>query len=651
MFVLIASGGEQPEQIRWQANMDRADARAGEVVNVRVRAEVQPGWHIYSSTTPPGGPMPTTFKVEAGGIAEPGGPVFQPKPESEYDETFQVQTEQYKGTVEFLVPLRISATASPGMETIRGTVAYQVCDPERCIPGKFEWELVMQVAAGATRAEYAEADGGGLGKGAAVKSMAVIAPAAVAVENVQGDRRDVEQAAREGLSALFLLALNMGLLSLLTPCVFPMIPITISYFTKSEEQGRAKGVANAAVYAASIIATFTILGLAVTLIVGPTGISAFAANPWVNILLAAIFVGLALNLFGFYEIFVPGSILTPLSRLSEKGGFLGTVMMGITFTLTSFTCTVPFVGAVLVTAAQGELLDPIVGMLGYSIAFAVPFFLLALFPQILSALPKAGGWMVSVKVVMGFLELAAALKFVSNVDLVWGYQKITRELFLAIWIAIAFVTAFYLLGKIRLPHERPLESVGVPRVLLSTTFLAIAFYLFTGLVGFPLGELDAFLPPVSNAAVASGLGRGRSSELSWQTDYESALAVARDRGQPLFIDFTGFACTNCRWMEKNVFPNAEVRGELERLARVQLFTDGAGDEYDRNRQFQQERFGSVALPLYVVVDAVTGEELGRLEGLTRDAAAFARFLRSSRERAGGAVANSRAPGSDFGGVE
>jgi thiol:disulfide interchange protein DsbD len=268
-------------------------------------------------------------------------------------------------------------------------------------------------------------------------------------------------------------------------------------------------------------------------------------------------------------------------------------------------------------------------MLGYSTAFALPFFLLALFPQVMAAMPRAGGWMISVKVVMGFLELAAAVKFISNVDLVWGYQKITRELFLSIWIAIAFVTAFYLLGKIRLPHERPLEVIGVSRMLVSTMFLAIAFYLFTGLLGTPLGELDAFLPPISAAQQRSGaIARGAPPELEWEKDYDAALVRARTEQRPIFIDFTGYACTNCRWMETNVFPVPEVRGELEKFVLVQLYTDGQGPVYDRNREFQESRFKTIALPLYVMIDPSTERETGRFEGLTRNPGEFVEFLKA-----------------------
>jgi len=626
----------------WTASVDRADARPGEIVNVRLRAEMQPTWHLYSMTTPPRGPKKLRLSFVPSDRASVEGKAFQPRPETKFDAVFGIDTEIYEGIAEFVIPVRIAANAAAGKLELTGKAEFMVCDPKTCVPGNTPWQTTVDVASGAARPEFsAVVPPTGLMAGAEVETKAATAATSQpAVANpssgpsapvVLGGEQDVKRARDNGLASFLALAITVGFASLLTPCVFPMIPITVSYFTKTSAETKGKGIAQAGVYALAIIATFTLLGVVVAVAFGATGIARFAANPWVNILLAAIFIGLALNLFGFFEILVPQSVLTRLTVMSDRGGFIGTILMGFTFTLTSFTCTMPFVGTLLVTTSQGDWLWPLVGMLGYSTAFALPFFLLALFPQAVSAMPRAGGWMISVKVVMGFLELAAALKFISNVDLVWGYQKITRELFLSIWIAIAFVTAFYLLGKIRLPHERPVETIGVGRMLLSTTFLAIAFFLFTGLLGTPLGELDAFLPPISaNAQGSASATRGGSRELAWEADYDKALVRAREEGKPIFIDFTGFACTNCRWMEKNVFPVPEVRSELEKFVRVQLYTDGQGEEYDRNRIFQETRFNTVALPLYVLIDPASEREAARFEGLTRDPAEFAQFLKAGQ---------------------
>lgn len=633
--------GAPPPQTTWTTSADRTDVRRGEVVALRIRLALQENWYVYSMTTPEGGGQPTRISLAPSDAFEPAGSALQPKPESKFDENFQVPTEQFHREVVFTVPVRIRDSAVNGSLRIAGEVAFQVCDPKQCIPGKVPIEVTLNVVDGPAAVEFASVKTDGLVAGTAIgvwKPKEPVAsaaspesgPAALPAGSTTGDAASVERAKGEGLFAYLWLAITAGFLSLLTPCVFPMVPITVSYFTKHEGQSRGRGIADATVYSLSIIVTFTVLGLLTSALFGATGLNSVASNPWVNIALAAIFVGLALNLFGFYEIVIPSSVLTPLSKMSGSGGFAGTLLMGVTFTLTSFTCTVPLVGALLVSTAQGDWMWPLVGMLGYSAAFALPFFFLALFPGLLSTLPKAGGWMVSIKVVMGFLELAAAVKFVSNVDLVWGSKMLTRELFLSIWIAIAFVTAFYLLGKVRLPHEKQLDVVGVPRMLFSTGFLAVAFYLLTGLMGSSLGELEAFLPPISSGGTTAS-ARGASRELDWKKDYGQALAAARSEGRPLFIDFTGYACTNCRWMEKNIFTVAEVREELERFERVQLYTDGQGTEYDRNREMQEQKFNSIALPLYVVIDSTTETEIARVEGLTRDPVEFVRFLKSSRE--------------------
>ena len=633
--------GAPPPQTTWSSSVDRTDVRRDEVVALRLKVTIQDSWYIYSMTTPEGGPQPLKISLVPSESFEPAAPAYQPKPDLKFDENFQVQTEQFHREAVFTVPVRIRAAATNGELKIAGEVAFQACDPKQCIPGKFPFEVTVNVVDGPAAAEHAGLKFEGLLPGTAIgvlKPKEVVAgPATSGTESsalpagsTTGDAASVEKAKNEGLLAFLWLAITAGFLSLLTPCVFPMVPITVSYFTKHEGQSRGRGIADATVYSISIIVTFTVLGLLTSALFGATGLNSVASNPWVNVALAAIFVGLALNLFGFYEIVIPSSILTPLSKMSGSGGFIGTLLMGVTFTLTSFTCTVPLVGALLVSTSQGDWMWPLVGMLGYSAAFALPFFFLALFPGLLSSLPKAGGWMVSIKVVMGFLELAAAVKFVSNVDLVVGSRMLTRELFLSIWIAIAFVTAFYLLGKVRLPHEKQLDVVGVPRMLFSTGFLAIAFFLLTGLMGSSLGELEAFLPPISSGGSTSS-ARGASKELDWKKDYGQALVSAKAAGRPLFIDFTGYACTNCRWMEKNIFTVSEVREELARFERVQLYTDGQGKEYDRNRELQEQKFNSIALPLYVVIDSTTETEIARVEGLTRDPAEFVRFLKSSLE--------------------
>jgi thiol:disulfide interchange protein DsbD len=431
--------------------------------------------------------------------------------------------------------------------------------------------------------------------------------------------------------------MGFGALSLLTPCVFPMVPITVSYFTSHAAGHRTAAVRDALIYALGIIFTFTALGVALALIFGAAGINKLAASPWVNILITAIFLSFALSLFGAFNLQVPSSILTKLDALSRReegtaggaGHIIALLLMGLTFSLTSFTCTAAFVGTLLVMAAQGSWLYPVVGMLAFSSVFALPFFVLALAPQLLSQLPKAGGWLNSVKVVMGLLEVAAAMKFISNVDLIWGWGIFTREVVLASWVAVALLITIYLLGKFQLTHDTQTERIGAVRLLIALVSLSLGFYLSTGLFGARLGELESFLPPATvNTRSASFAGGSDNGELPWiLNDYQGALARAREENKLVLIDFTGYTCTNCRWMEANMFPKEQVKRELDKYVRVRLYTDGEGEIYEQQQRMQEQMFGTVALPFYAVVDA-NGKAVASFPGLTRNPSEFVAFLNS-----------------------
>jgi thiol:disulfide interchange protein DsbD len=449
-----------------------------------------------------------------------------------------------------------------------------------------------------------------------------------------------------GISASFVgLAASAGALSLLTPCVFPMVPITVSYFTQHAGESRGASLRNALIFGVGIIATFTALGLALAILVGATGINQFAANPWVNLFITAIFLAFAFNLLGAYEIQVPPSLLNRLDAVTRDGassGTVGALLMGLMFTLTSFTCTAPFVGTILVTASQGEWQRPVVGMLAYSAVFALPFFVLAVVPQWMARLPKSGGWLNNVKVVMGFLEIAAAMKFLSNADLIWGWSVFTHDVVLAVWVAVAVIVAIYLLGKFTLPHDSPMEpgrSLGAGRVVGATAFLGIGFWLATGLIGKPLGTLESFLPPVeTTAAVAQNTtSQGAAdaaaqvpAKLMWKlNDLSSSIALAKNDNKRVFIDYTGYTCTNCRWMEANIFTRPEIKAELNKFVLARLYTDGEGEIYEQQQEQQQEQFGTVALPLYAVVDG-DGKTVATFPGLTHDPQEFLAFLQKAQ---------------------
>ncbi|HKT58597.1 MAG TPA: cytochrome c biogenesis protein CcdA [Gemmatimonadales bacterium] len=438
------------------------------------------------------------------------------------------------------------------------------------------------------------------------------------------------------MTASFLwLAVSSGALSLLTPCVFPMIPLTVSYFLghgqpERDEAGRRAWVP-AALFALGIISTFTALGLTLALAVGAAGLTTFAADPWVNLLLAGVFLGFAASLFGLVELRLPWRLVNAVDALARRhsaagrrgvparatGG--GALLMGVAFTLTSFTCTAPFIGTLLVLAAQGSWQRPLVGLVVYSTVFALPFFLLALMPRWLTRLPAAGGWLHSVKVVLGLLELAAALKFLANVDLVWGWGALTRETVVAAWSVIAVAIALYLLGTLRFRDDAAAERPGPVRLVLSATFAGLAIWLLSGLDGRGLGELEALLPPKASRAPAT-------AELGWTVDdLPAALARAQANGRPVFIDFTGYTCTNCRWMEANMFTRPEVERTLRRFELARLFTDGEGERAEQQQALQEQRFGTVALPFYAIMDG-EGRTVATFAGLTRAPEEFVAFL-------------------------
>ncbi len=458
--------------------------------------------------------------------------------------------------------------------------------------------------------------------------------------------------------AFFWLAISAGAFALITPCVFPMIPITASYFAKHGGNSRQVAVKNAVLFGGGIIGTFTLVGLATSVLVGAAGMSRFAASPWVNLAIAAMFIAFAFNFFGFYEIRIPSGVLTRLDRVTRdrtSSGGVGAVLMGATFAVTTFTCTAPFVGTLLVLASQGQWQQPVVGLLLFSTTFAVPFFFLALAPTVLAKLPRSGGWLNSVKIVIGLIEVGAALKFVSNADLVLGWGIFSRQVVLVSWAVLCGVIALYLLGK-HLPvgfaragasaDATPTPTGATPAratilawlphpiaASLAAGFTVFGIWLGLGLDGRPLGEVEPFLPPRFEDTPAGALAmaqRGEEREgLHWyQNDLDGALAAAREGGNRVFIDFTGYTCTNCRWMESNMFTIPEVAEQLERFVLARLFTDGEGEVYENQMDYQRETFGTIALPLYAVLDG-EGNTISTFLGLTRDRKEFLEFLRAA----------------------
>ena len=475
---------------------------------------------------------------------------------------------------------------------------------------------------------------------------------------------DIVGVAQESIWKFILAAAGFGLLALLTPCVFPMVPITVSFFTKRNAGSRKEATKDALLYAGGIIVTFVALGFMLSLAAGPAGINEFAANPFANLIIAAIFVAFALNLFGLFEIGVPSSILSKLNTTAQKSKnrAFSVVLMGFVFSLTSFTCTVPFVGTLMVAFSRGSWFVPLIGMVVFASIFAMPFFILALFPNMMKQLPRSGTWMNNVKVVMGFLEIAAALKFFSNVDLIWQWHFFSRDMVLATWMAIAIILTMYLLGRFQLSHDTPLESIGAIRVLIAVVFLSIGIYLYTGLNGRPMGQLDAFLPPNDTEGqmqmatfIPQSPGGGQSGQGSqvggqqqqqqqmqvqaarWLDSYPAALAEAKKTGKNIFIDFTGYTCTNCRAMEATVFARQDVKQMFGNFILARLYTDNGTPLNDSNRTMEESRFNTIALPYYVIVSP-DDKPLGSFPGFTRDAESFKTFLKEQGGKSGQAVA-------------
>ena len=620
-FVLILASSAvevlaaQQHPITWTLTGATVVAQQGKPFRALLHAQIPSGWHLYSTTQPPGGPIATVITIPDGGFVLAGTPKAR-EPDVAPDNNFEIVTETYADSVTWAIPL---VPRVAGAATLHVKVGYQTCTDRYCLPPTDEvLELPLQVAAGVTVPEAIVPAPSGPPPPPVANS---VARPAVAAPPPGGTTA-------QSLPLFLWLAAVMGALSLLTPCVFPMIPITVSYFTRTNETTRGRPTRNALVYAAGIVATFTILGMAIAVLVGAGGINRFAANPWINLLVTAIFVAFALNLFGLYQIGLPAALLTRLDGATRRSGSEtgGILLMGLTFTLTSFTCTTPFVGTLLVMASQGSWIWPLAGLLVFSCVFALPFFLLALMPSAMAKLPRSGTWLQEVKVVMGFVELATAMKFLSNADLVLQWGIFTRGVVLAIWLLIAALAALYVVGLVGrpVPSNRP----GPVRLGFALAIVAIAVYLGRGLTGRRVGELESFLPP-PEGGVTSGSTSVRG-ELSWMVnDYDAGLARARAEHKQVLVDFTGYTCTNCRWMEANMFPKADVTRELTRFVRVRLYTDGRGELYQRQQRMEQEKLGTVALPYYAIVDSL-GDVQAQFLGMTRNTDEFVQFLSRGR---------------------
>lgn len=586
-------------------------------------ATIEDEWHVYSKDLPnEDGPLPTEFNMLSGSYEAIGELREIGDLHTEYDPNFMMDLNYYEGTMSYEQDIKVT-----GSELIKGEIYYMCCDAERCIPpeaAEFTFDpSTGQMVSDSETQETGKTEG----------------PKSATTEETED-----EEGSTDSLLTIFFLSFIGGFAALLTPCVFPMIPMTVSFFTK-QSKTRAQGITNAFMYGFFIIAIYTIIGFAVTVTFGADALNALSTNVWFNLIFFALLVIFAISFLGAFEIVLPSSFVNKIDNASYQGGFIGIFFMALALAVVSFSCTGPIIGTLLVEAAvNGGVAGPLIGMAGFSTALALPFGLFAAFPGWMNTLPKSGGWLNSVKVVLGFLEIGLAFKFLSNADLVVQAGLLQREVFIAIWIAVSAMITLYLLGFIKMPHDSPFEKLSVTRALIGTTFLTFTIYLIPGLWGAPLKLISGFPPPMFYSEAPAGFGGGGASlSMSHDTpgigvpegadpahcphglncfhDYELGLAYAKKVDKPILLDFTGWACVNCRKMEEQVWSDPRVLKVLnEEVVLISLYVDEktklpeseqyVSDETGKKiktvgnkwADFQITHFGSNAQPQYVFVN-------------------------------------------------
>jgi thiol:disulfide interchange protein DsbD len=550
---------------------------------------------------------------------------------------------------------RIKAISKSAFD-IKGSVTFMVCDDANCLPPTdIDLSFTIPVSTGvnfsANPVEVNETE----------------AEVAEITENTTVTESNISKSKDKSLLTIFIIAFFSGFAALLTPCVFPMIPMTVSFFTK-QSKTRVAGIKNAIIYGASIVIIYVVLGLLVSAIFGADALNALSTNVWFNIIFFLLLIVFAISFLGAFEIVLPSSWGTKVDAQADRGGTIGIFFMALALAIVSFSCTGPIVGTLLVEAAAGgNQIGPIVGMLGFSLALAIPFALFAAFPGWLNSLPKSGGWLNTVKVVLGFLELALAFKFLSNADLVLQLHWLEREVFLAIWIAIFGTLAFYLFGKIQLPHDSPLTHISVGRLSLGLLSLTFTIYMIPGLWGAPLNLISAFPPAqhysespygVGSTKVGSSLNQNHSElpdgahimpphNILAFNDYDKGLAYAKQVNKPIMLDFTGHACVNCRKMEQNVWAKDEILPILKNdVVLISLYVDDKrplpeGDEIDSKlrpgkklkyigqkwSEFQTIKYGANAQPFYVLINT-NEEKLNEPVAYTPDVEEYHNWLKT-----------------------
>ncbi len=650
LTTLLIFFAEAFSQIQEPVKWSFTSVQNGREVQLVFKAKIDQGWHLYDTQLPDGGPIPTSIQYNDSSLFSFAGELKKnPQPTQVFDKAFQMNLRYYSKEVEFTQAIHMKSDQAA---TISGYVEFMVCNDENCLPPtEADFEFNVGAKTGETTGTSIKDQGSGIKTGDTVASPTDTSQLAAGHEPPRIVTSKGKEGPADPLWLFFFFSFLAGLAAILTPCVFPMIPMTVSFFMRSGET-KARSRFNAAFYGFSIIAIYTVIGTLVSVIFGP-GIANWLSTHWLpNILFFVVFMIFAFSFFGMFEIVLPSKLVNRSDQQVDKGGLMGSFFMALTLVLVSFSCTGPIVGAILVQSAGGQVLKPIIGMFGFSLAFALPFTLFALFPGWLSRLPKSGGWLNSVKVVLGFLELALGLKFLSVADQTYHWGILDREVYLAFWIVIFTLLGFYLLGKLTFAHDDEVKRVSVPRLMLSVITFAFVVYLIPGMFGAPLKAVSGYLPPQTTLdfdlhqivrdelkmAGTSGMGTASSGTalcekpkhaeflhlphgLEGYFDYEQGLACAKAQGKPVFIDFTGHGCVNCREMEAAVWSDPRV---LQRLRNdyviVALYVDDktslpesewVTSTYDgklkktigkKYADFQITRFGVNAQPYYVLLD-------------------------------------------------
>jgi thiol:disulfide interchange protein DsbD len=604
LFLGTSAFAQRDQHVVWTLSVEPAPVAPGGKALLKMAGRIDEGWHLYSASSPAA--TPTKILLAPNAAVEKYR-LLQPPPKRSFDPNFNSDTETYEGEVAFLLEVALKPDAPAGPVELAISARYQTCNPKMCVPTKWSGTATLTVDL-------------------AAKTAAPVVPAGyaepVAPASGPGSAAPAGPAPSESLGAFLVVAFGLGLASIFTPCVFPMIPITMSYFLNRPTGGRRESVMQAVVFCLGIIVLFSGLGLAASAVLGPAGVKQLGANKWVNGFISALFIAFGMSLLGAFEITIPSSILTPLNKSADRGGYAGSLLMGLTFSLSSFACVGPFVGTLLAGSLTGAATRPLFGMLTFAAGLALPFFLLALFPGFLTRLPRSGGWLARVKVVMGFVILAVSLKYLSSVDQVLQLGWLTRERFLAAWIVLFAMAGLYLLGFLRMEGIKPDDPLGLGRLLSGIAFLIFAISLVPGMSGAKLGDLDAYVPMASGEVS----GGGAPSSLVWMKDqYREALDRARREGKLIFVDFTGYACTNCHWMRANMLSKPEIVAVLKDFVLVELYTDGTDAASEANQKLQLEKFGTIAEPFYVILDP-DEKLIAKFEGQTNDVAEYLGFL-------------------------